>query len=354
VDWAPWISSGGSVVLLAYVLFKPEGKDTLLYWFSSALSIIRWGRRKRAATYIQKESEKFRASLNRDVEGLVETPLKIEWIKDESREEFLKRGQCVVRIKDHGARHKNLTAATLLYVRGAVVPQARGYLGPDLSDAVDLTLTKKLLERHRHTDALVHFVQNIETPEVRTQPGVHDLCQKLEHMEDHGFMTRIFLREAKEVTAYIFPRLASEEDEREWAKFTDFLHAIATRRQDERAELQFRSKHLAVNIGLIAATYTLKEIGVQGYVDLAEASIEHGAHAIYLCSWGRHYREASKVARRLKNHDNVEEIVECPPCYIMHPFAEEPTPVKASFIAICTTNRSRLATGAVPIEKDKD
>jgi len=350
IDWLVGAGSLSTILLglLLYVLLVPHGRDTLLYWGSSVLSVFAFARRVRAASYIQKEGEKFRAALNRDVEGLVDAPLKIEWVKGETQERFLEHGQCVVRIKDHGARHRNLTAATLLYVRGAVLPQARSYLGPDLSSAVDLTLTKKLLKPHR--DALLHFVQNVESPQVRREPEVRDFSMQLEEMEDRGFMTRMFLREAKDVTTYIFPRQATEDHVQEWADFAHFLHSIATRRRGEKAELWFRSEHLTISVGLVAATETLKESGIEAYVAASRRAIDHGADAVYLCSFGRHHGVARSVAKRLRDHNQIEAIIECPACRIMHPFAEEPTPVNASFIVIYTRNRLRLARGAQPIE----
>lgn len=341
-----WIFSAGLGGLLVYVLFRAEGRDMLLYYLSFPLSLWRIGRRLKVRSYIQKEGEFFRQSLNREVPGIADAPLHVEWVRDETKEQFLDRGRVVVRMRDQGARHKNLAAAALLYVRGAVVPQARQYLGADLSQAIDFTLTKKMLVRSTEPAALQHFVDEVSGPEVLTRQTVREYCQALEGLEQLGYFTHVFLREAREVARLIFPRTATEGDVAEWSDFVEFLRPFGGPGDEEHA-FDFRRAHLHVSIGLIAARVKLQRGGITQYVERAGHAIDVGADVVYLSAWGGNCVAAKRIARALEGREDVDRVEEGPPILVRHP--RDGLLVRALFIAVHTKNRQRLSVPFGPV-----
>jgi hypothetical protein len=228
METANWFVSASLGLLLIYVLFVPQGRETVIYYVCLVLSIVRWGRRRRCSAYVCKESERFRASLNREVPGLIDAPLRIEYTNEETRDQFMQNGRLVVRMRDHGARHKNLSVATLLYVRGGVVPEARSYLGQTVSNAVDFTSSKILLQNHHHKDALLYFVHEVSGPATQKEPDLRKVCTELEDIERQAMLTNVFLREARDVAKYLYPRQETAGDEVEWRQFLAFLHDRAT------------------------------------------------------------------------------------------------------------------------------
>jgi hypothetical protein len=121
-----------------------------------------------------------------------------------------------------------------------------------------------------------------------------------------------------------------------------------TARQPDRERsppLEFRSNNLHVSFGLVAARERLVRSGIGLYVEMAVKAIEHGADVVYLCSFGGNCRVAQKVADKLRQRQDVERIVSCPPRRVVHPSSGDP--VVSSLIAVYTANRNRLSVDAL-------
>ena len=120
--------------------------------------------------------------------------LKIEWVKEETAETFIKNNQVIIRMSQNPNPHKNYVTAVYAYVGQALLPRARRYIDPKIMDMSKLSVSR-LLVLNGDADALDYFDNNILVPAVENDPDAYDVFEQLKIIDKNGMFLNILLNE---------------------------------------------------------------------------------------------------------------------------------------------------------------
>ncbi len=71
--------------------------------------------------------------------------LKIEWIKEKTKDDFTKDKQIIVRMNERDRWDKNMVYAVHAYAKRGFIPYARPYMSHELDTSINMALTKRIL-----------------------------------------------------------------------------------------------------------------------------------------------------------------------------------------------------------------
>ncbi len=319
----PLLASSGSVSALLIIIFLCPGKVEhwmAIFWrvihglsFGSR-KIKNMVERKTVALDIQDSVNGFCEQIERETPGIVPHPLKIEWVRDETRDSFIKNGCAVVRLKNYANQDKNLVDATLCYLRADLLPRSKRCLDDTLRTASEFKVAGEIFLQDKDTGAYDHFLEYNLKKEAKTNPSLENDMQMLVDMDDVGFFTRIFLSEVKAAGEKLLGTVPTPSIQQELREFASFLRKIATKEHDQKVPLDFFGTKVKVAAVLVAETRIIRGYGLDPYVRRVRRSVEKGYETIYLSGWGKEFskrvfdigeavqRDMVKIVRRYRSY----------------------------------------------------
>ena len=96
-------------------------------------------------------------------QSIMVSDLKIDWVKEETPETFIKNNQVIIRMSQNPNPHKNYVTAVNAYVGKALLPRAKRYIDPQIMDMSRLSVSR-LLILNGDADALDYFDEHILSP----------------------------------------------------------------------------------------------------------------------------------------------------------------------------------------------
>lgn len=225
----PW------VLLLAVIIFvvtNPEKAERVAGWF---LALFSWtGRRVRRRSIqstLQGRINTFARSIDSEVEGSMPYNMRLDFVTEVDLAELDPDKQTViVRIRDRVNDDRNLVHAMLVFSTVGVIPQARRYLDPAFSEAIDVTVTRKLLNSLKHYSALHYLHDDVLPACIRNTPVLEEHCRICDALDENGLFTRVVLAELRDFGARIETRYPGEQHAAEAAEFVKYVHSVATLR----------------------------------------------------------------------------------------------------------------------------
>jgi transcription antitermination factor NusA-like protein len=298
------------VALVLYLFSHPEKLDQWANLFFRSLSALArysdWIAERiehgLVASDIQAAVNTAGHALAKEAPGVLPYALKVEWVKEQDEESFVRDGEVIVRLRHHTNPERNLVAATLPYLKKALLPNARRYVGHLLVQAVDFAVAKRIFAATKETDALGYFHDNVVAPAVEAEQQLQRESELIDVIDGVGFFTRIFLPEVKYFGERVFPAHPSQRLSEEVKLFANYLRVIATKGKDEDVPLAFISPRLKINIVLVARRTTLETTGIDSYIRRIRFLIREGFESIYINGWGEEYVSTVRdIIKRVKS-----------------------------------------------------
>jgi len=292
--------SGGIVGFLLLLIFllvqNPDRAEKLkelffLPWFR----LFRIGVRQYVASAVSYSTTSF---LKQQVNGLISssTPVKvrIRWVNSPKDPALHRDGSLVLFLRETNDQSRNVLSATQVALPRAVCTMIRSRIQAVVSEAIDLTILKKLADSlGKH--ALPVFQKYFLDPAIEEYASLPDLFKQLVELDSNGIFVPIFLEELNILGDYLHATGDTRDKTNEIADFLKYLLAEAQRDIHEEIPLDHFSRHFKVGLVLLAISTKMKREGVVPYVKRVDQKIRQGCDSIYLIA----YPGASKFLDRL-------------------------------------------------------
>jgi hypothetical protein len=282
------------LAILIYLFNKPEKLDqwaALMYKFFSFIT-QRFGvlksrvERGLIAADIQAVINTTGQELSRESPGTLPHMVKVEWIKDDNVQSYLKDGKVIVRLNRQVDQARNVVVTTLAYLSKGLLPRSKMYLDDILRQATDFAVAKRMFAASRETGAAQYFFSEIFEPAIKQTPQLYQDAGTLDALQNIGYFSHVYLTELRELGEQLWPATPSERIFSEIRRFVDFLHVIAKKERNEDVPLQFQGARLKAAILLVARPIILQEIGIRAYERRVAWLIRNGFNSIYINGWG--------------------------------------------------------------------
>lgn len=265
-------------------------------WISRGLSAWKVGERATVALTIEKSLNSAQGEINKESEGLMPYPAKVEWVNKPSyidTEEEL----AIIRMKEHEENPRNVAYAVIDYISKGMIPFSRLYVEKPIQTAIDSTMVKKILLKSNKA-ALDYFLTNILNNKL-DEDGVRHYMEVVSNLDKHGLLTRIYLEEVKELGLHVFPDTDNYAIT-ETREYLEHVNLLASRKKGERGAAEpYIGQRIKTAYILIAESEKLKAQGYGPYIDYALHCVDNGAETIYVLSRGQKNKSAIKMARSI-------------------------------------------------------
>lgn len=127
-------------------------------------------------------------------------PIDIEWVTNESREDFLNENEIVIRMRPVESQELNFVTAVYYFVRKSFFPRTKKVVPERYFEASVLFASRKIIERQR-PELKTTFEDSVLDPEIDRDSKVLDILQRYETIDKQGLFNGIFLREIHTVAS---------------------------------------------------------------------------------------------------------------------------------------------------------
>lgn len=287
-------------VFTAFIIFLFLNPDKFEHWMaifyriiyglsSSLPRIRRMVDRSTVASSIQDSVNGICERINRQSPNVLPHALKIEWVKSESPESFIKKGKVIVRLKNYENQDKNIVDSTLLYLKAGFLPMSKYYLDKTLRKCCEYKVAVQVFVAKRDTGAYDYFIENELNPAVNDDDNLKQDLQMLEDLDSVGFFTHILLTEVKQTGEKLIGTTPTSFTQRELRNFTSFLQTIAKKALDEKVPLSFYGIKVKVSVVLVAKRETIQLYGIEPYINRISRCVREEYDSIYIAGWGEEF-----------------------------------------------------------------
>lgn len=235
-------------------------------------------------------------------QSIMVSDLKIDWVKEETAESFIKNNQVIIRMSQSTNPHKNYVTAVNAYVGQALLPRARRYVDPKIMDMSKLSVSR-LLILNGDADALDYFDNNILLPAVENDQDANDVLDRLKTIDKNGMFLNILLNEYAKATRKIYPDSPDPLLVAESKELLTYLHRIAMGDVSNFDEFQFNREYFKIHVFLTANSRTYAQSGLRPYLKHMSSSLSQGTETLYIFGLGRKMDIAKKITDALKETD---------------------------------------------------
>lgn len=304
----PYSPTAVLVGVIIYLLTHPEKAEkwgSILYRLFATIS--HKAEQAHIALDIQACADDFSKRINREIKDLMPYGLKIDWVKGAiSPESFIKEGRVIIRLSYHTNEDENVINVVREYISKNLITNARPHISEKVSASIDFITTKKLLIQERKS-ALNRFYKEILDPERERDSDVKKYCDAIERIDEHGWFTRIFLRELKDLGEKMHLKNPQEEVKEESGNFLNFLGEIATKEPGEDVNTTFEGDKIQTGI-VFVAKLTTESLGP--HKKWIDTLIEKEFDTFYLCARGGNIELVKILMKDLESNGRVRRVTE--------------------------------------------
>lgn len=275
----------GLVIFILILIFLcPEKVDK---WKGVILGFLSWAgpslRKQQIKASIQGNINSFRVSANKEVKDIIPYNMKLEFVSRMERAELLaQKNLVIVRIRDRRDDDKNLVHAMLTFCPAGLLPQARPYFEKSLSDAIDYTVTRKLLDGLKQYSALAYLYEEVIKPELDANADLQRFCTIFERLDEQGLFIKVILRELRDFGARIGFRLPDAAHRKEAKEFIEYMDVIATRAPGEECDTHFQGNFISMGFVWVGKSNKVARTGTILYIQAVEWKKNMGIARIYI------------------------------------------------------------------------
>lgn len=282
------------IIVMLYLFKNPEKFEhwmkifySVLYYLSSGFpKIKRRIDRRLVAASIQDSVNGICNQINDESPNSLPHALKIEWLKSDTADSFISKGEAMIRLKYYDNQDRNIVESTLLYLKKAFLPRAKNYLDKTMKESCEFKIASKVFISKPDTGAYDYFVQEQLDPAISTNKEIARDLQVIEDLDSVGIFTRVFLTEVTITGEKLLGTAPTPTVRRELRDFAYFLRIIAMKGKNEKVPLTFKGVKIRAAVILVARPETIFLHGIRPYVNRVAICLREGYESVYLAGWG--------------------------------------------------------------------
>lgn len=271
---------------------------------------------------------------------------KMDYLRTPEEVSRLPDGTLIIGIAMHEHRTRNLVAGAWAYVRHGVLPDARPFLDPDVSQGMDFVLTKSILNS-AGLDAVSDFLKHIWTPAVLGRQRLRELTDKLQVIEDQQLLGPVVLSEFMDLAVRIGTRFPSDAIAEETARFVEYMYDLAQRAPGEEIGdlANFDGNVLRCKVIFVARPNLQSVKGPTSYRRAVDWAARRAYHSVYLLAAGRNLDYLEEVIQPLGSDSRIKAIHKFPG----HRRNPSGRIVRQSVVRLCLDVRYLVGIGQRPL-----
>ena len=209
----------------------PEKTEKITGWLLGLFNFgIKKLRQRSVKSSIQGNISTFARSMNEQVNGIMPYNIRLSFVKEIDRTELDPESKIViVRIRDNLEDDRNLVNSMMAFCSIGVVPQARHFLSKSMNTAIDVTITRKLLNDLKHYGALQYLYEEMLPDTGDEGKAREEFCRMFDALDESGLFTRVFLEEMRDFGARISSRYPTPFHNAEAVQFAEYVYGFSTR-----------------------------------------------------------------------------------------------------------------------------
>ena len=227
--------------------------------------------------------------MNGQVNGIMPYNVRLSFVKEIDRTELDPENHVIiVRIRDNLEDDRNLVNSMMAFCSIGVVPQSRQFLPKAMNGAIDITMTRKLLNELEHHTALKYLYDEVMTEGEDDESKERDeFCRIFDDLDESGLFTRVVLEEMRDFGARIATRFPRDWHGEEAVQFVKYVHAVATRQPgQDMQEVGHRSYYISTAFVFIGSIETMIDGGEEPYLAHVRWLRTNGYRRAYLAARG--------------------------------------------------------------------
>jgi hypothetical protein len=308
-NWGPW---GLLAAVIIFVVTNPEKAETVAGWFLGLFSWTGRGiRRASIKSKLQGQVSSFALSVDKEVKGVMPYNMRLNFIKEIDRAQLdPTKKTVIVCIKDRGSEDQNLVHAMMAFCPVGVVPQARPYLGIAMNEGINITVTRKLLNRLKHYSALKYMYEKVLPECAKGTPGLDTFCRVFDLLDENGLFTQVVLSEIRDFGARVETRYPQQSHADEAAEFVTYIYQVATKPEgDEMPEIGHLGRYITTAFVFIGTGEVMWKRGATPYLDHIRKLRSTGFEKAYLAARGA-AKGTDKSSLSIKMAERVSYLAE--------------------------------------------
>ena len=317
---APWLAPWAALIaVIAYVAICPEKAEKITGWFLSLFNFgIKKLRQRSIRSSIQGNINDFARSINRKFKGVMPYNLQLRFVQSVDRAELSPDNRMViVRIRDTLQDDRNLVNAMMSFCSIGVVPQARRFLSEPMNAAINITMTRKLLNDLKHYSALQYLHDEVVGDDGGEFDPREEFCRMFDALDENGLFTRVVLEEMRDFGARIASQYPQPGHELEAEQLVQYVHEVVTRPPgQDLPKIGHRGSYMAIAFVLVGSPDTMAAGGETPYLNHIEILRSYGYQKAYLAARGGPHPDSPdtsesasiRMARRLSRSIQERQI----------------------------------------------
>lgn len=289
-----------AVVLLLLLLFLPEKIETwsalLWKWLSKLGGAFRFAHKRYVKHDLQGRVNSFVKDLRKQVPGLAQTKLRIDWVDPSiERKTFIAADQLVLRLRRDDPADHNFIHGAYLFVSDMLLKKAKRYISPSQSEALDLFVCGKLLEAEKPSVVTVFLDEYLHprTADRKAKAAVY--IDDFGIIDKAGLFFPVFVEELSFLGDRVFGRRRDDRIISEVDSLIRFLRPIATRQIGDEGDLDHDGQYCRFALVIVGKPSKLLT-SVEPYVSyIRKRLIPQNIETIYILG-------------RLENQARLDEI----------------------------------------------
>lgn len=291
-------------VFLYLVIFKIEKLEIFASKVCSFFSFIGTSFEKKSISKeIRGRIIEISKEISKGIDGILPYDLKIEWVKETTRESFFNNNQIIIRMSQKDNKTKNIAYAVHSYVNNGLLPKARRYYDRKVIESSKLAIMRKLIIKG-YPEIFDYFCQEYIDPITEQDIEIKEYLNQIIRLDENGMFVQVLLREFIDKANLIFPQEPDESLKAESKEFLRFLYNIASKEKNEDVPLTFNGVYFKTAIIIVAKTETIGKLGFTPYLKRIFNSLEQGIETIYIFAIGS---IKSQIARSIAEIANERD-----------------------------------------------
>lgn len=281
----PWATLVG---LLFYFIKNPEKAEKWGSIIARSFSFLSLRLEKiSVARDIQSDINNFAKKLRSGTKSdIIPYGVKVNWVKNTTREAFVKDGRVVIKMEHHENQARNFLYATMDWVNRGLIPESRHLLDKGILQAADLTFINKVLTESKRHDSRQIFLDEIYEPRVVKGSLVDRYCSVFGDLDKIGLFVGVALPEYASLGRRLGPVIPDEKIRLETVYFFGMLEKLARKKHGKDVNPSYVGEYINCYVVLIARTETYAMYGLEPYLGFINKCCREGARSFYVCAIG--------------------------------------------------------------------
>jgi len=291
---------------LIFILLKYYEKIQVLWGGLLALfKAYKWCRKSSIKCAIEGNLNSFSKRFNSDSAEFIIPRVKVEFVDENNIEAFITKGLPIIKMNFSRNNNENLVNAAINYMKVALLDKSKNYLDKEISDSIDLNVTRRMLLENKNMESITYFDAKYLMPEFSKLPNLRNYYDHISEIDDAGFLTRLLLREYRDFGPAVFPTIPNDSHKLESREFFNFVYNLSIRKKDEETPLLFNKAFIRLGIIFVAKTETYDLFGLAAYQRRIRILVNNGVYTFYLFGRGDRHTEIVNELRSeiLRNHN---------------------------------------------------